>query len=1218
MGWLFYYLKYRYIRIWAKWKGKMRSFVEFPDMPRKTRRLGKIIAEYSLTDAYKAIFAIGIYYKNRSALSSRMSMNKALIRLKKSGNKRIDSYESFRNFFNRVEPILKIDAGDDPTLSDFGEVKLPYYGRKYSIIIGSGLSQVYENNIALISLAHKTGKERELVTAINYYSGLIDYFADCNKGEEDYINATFELPPQELFDKVCRWFEEETDSELYDYLYSELGKTDRIEKRHFTKIDDVTYPLWNEYFLVDLFSAWYEPLDKNKRYEISDYAVGNILNSLVIDPNDERLGIFLQIRFYSGIDDLDSLMFTFAYLGQKHILLGLNVDRYSSETVEKALQVINTATELRFAETFRRAGSEHARGLQIRNPKAIKVICYDSYLDINELHFLTLGRDDRYSVATALDLMDYLLFADSADEIVEYLNYDFDSEVKSFQTFGGDSARFFEWKKRNHMLSQGAIQYSFALLGHDTAAEYVFNWYKKQLRNYPWKSESLCFANPHEWLVLTNKNGYDEYVSKAVTMGGFLKTFPNGVSVFLVKHLHFFKDADVEFELNNITVLVEDIVKRMIDSVFNKLIDTDSIRNIVFELMYMPNSYAEKASKGSLLRQNREYIFSDVYVSEGLTIIRYTTNFAAIKEAIKMATDRSTEVDVFLELFAAVKNLYPEFYEEIQGICNDIKRTPKHVDLFEELAEGYWNDKGLGYQVSDETSAKAKKDIAKLCLNMGIEPGTYKGKDANEVIRSMQVSLITEYERYVGSFNQYDMHCKALEIYAAEVFEVDMQRKRYVKFEHLDKDIKNEMQQDIIERRERGKRNCRNLLYLIETNLSISHNSDNIIDKEQMEYLLGYTDWLVSLNDCADACHFTDKSIYFSIDEEFLVDIHRDDTFVTDYDERNMIRRVYNDQSYITRDDEKDIAHIENVKKAFYKDTEIDFEYFISFLSYLAQGNVMSYSNELRPNVFCADKEKLISDFYSTFEGKISCESIKAVLNYLTIVPDKIKTVDGKTLPFLQFGAREKRDNRFEVKSIWQFDDKVVFSPIVQLHIEDMWIRSFMDFFMPYEIGLSSTKKAIEDWKRLYEDKIVFDIEECFAQNGFSMTRHNMELWKVDREGKHPRNLGDYDVFAVDEKTKTIWIIECKVLGKVGSIFESVKQQEDFFLKKREDEKFQIRIDYLKGHYKEILRGLGIELDKEYSVVPYMVMNKVMVSQYKNIAFEILSYGELCERIKNR
>ena len=109
--------------------------------------------------------------------------------------------------------------------------------------------------------------------------------------------------------------------------------------------------------------------------------------------------------------------------------------------------------------------------------------------------------------------------------------------------------------------------------------------------------------------------------------------------------------------------------------------------------------------------------------------------------------------------------------------------------------------------------------------------------------------------------------------------------------------------------------------------------------------------------------------------------------------------------------------------------------------------------------------------------------------------------------------------------------EDIIFSPITLEHLKKDWLNGILDFILPYEVGMSKTKQLIVEWKKAYERQIVFDIADIFLKNKFDIIKTNFELRKLNKS--HPQWLGDYDVFAVNIKNKTVWIIECKVIEKV-------------------------------------------------------------------------------------
>ena len=210
--------------------------------------------------------------------------------------------------------------------------------------------------------------------------------------------------------------------------------------------------------------------------------------------------------------------------------------------------------------------------------------------------------------------------------------------------------------------------------------------------------------------------------------------------------------------------------------------------------------------------------------------------------------------------------------------------------------------------------------------------------------------------------------------------------------------------------------------------------------------------------------------------------------------------------------------------------------------------------------------------------------------------------------------GKEKRDNRFQIRPLLAVGDSYIYSPIVIKELRNRWINGLMQFYLPYEIGLKNMLSSLRSCKEYYEQSFAFDTRDIFIKAGFAYAEANVDLRRNDRAGNHPpiHELGDYDVIALDTVRKMVFIIECKVLEPIGSIFEHSMQQIRFFQKKKFDERFQKRIDYLTKVYRSFFKNIGYDLhNDEYTIQPYMVVNKVFDSYYKEIQFPIVTLDEL-------
>lgn len=177
--------------------------------------------------------------------------------------------------------------------------------------------------------------------------------------------------------------------------------------------------------------------------------------------------------------------------------------------------------------------------------------------------------------------------------------------------------------------------------------------------------------------------------------------------------------------------------------------------------------------------------------------------------------------------------------------------------------------------------------------------------------------------------------------------------------------------------------------------------------------------------------------------------------------------------------------------------------------------------------------------------------------------------------------------------------------------------QGFLQFYPPFEIGLERTCTALYAWKNNYEHLFSSEVEVLLKESGCEYAKHDVDLRREDRRGNHPTIdvLGDYDVIGLNTTQKRIFIIECKVLQPIGSVFEHSNQQKRFFTKEKFDEKFQKRIDYFSKVAMSFFANHGYDTEG-FTINPYMVVNKVFSSYYKHVQFPIVTFDELKREIQ--
>lgn len=1195
---------------------------ELPDVNERIKRLEVITNQYNIEDLIEAVFCINICVNNRSALTSQMTLNLSLFRHDLNGEKTINNYEEFADFFNNIKDILEVNSFDDYIIEDFGDVKFNYNNRYYNIILGTGHNQVFAEHYFLDSLAKKLKKEKELEEIFRYNSDIIEYFKEVNKSDEEG-KIRFEIPSRVLFYKTKRFFMEEINKLDLKSIKTVLDDENApIEKRYIIEKNKKIYPLYNNAILVDIFDKWYKNLNKNEIHSMVESGIIKVLLDITNLDKGEQPNILFPISLFDQEKIISKYIYTGVIKCKNSAIILINKEQFENE--EKLLEEIEKIKEkhrnnnLSFIEILNRNADKRNLGVTIKRECELKFIIYNEHVNISEIYMDLVEREAKYYECTALDLVYMLLFMDDQEELAEYIVEKNNDDYEQIFGFGGDSSKFFIWKNYQHMIVRGALKYGIIDIGYTGENEYVWNYYKKQLKDFPFDcKEEFLFRSPFAWQIKEFDNGDIQYVNKLrKNFGGNLIKLQNGGAVFFVHNLEFYNREELKDEYLNRIYLIDDLNLRKIKRIEKILGESKNLENKLIEVMFMPASYGEKA--GLRKESDRLYVNSDLDENDNTIKIRYIVNYENLKKDIIMTKDRSVENQYFKEMFKPLNISYKIEYEKICEKLNMENDLKKEVDVFAIEIDYIYNMSLEWYNVKELDYLNAKKEISKICLESQIEPGEYFGKEANSVIRKMQKKLIEHFEDRIKQFNRIDIHKKLLEICANTYNSINVNRKRYNAFNNIDEKVLAEVQLKTIKSREQDKHNLRVILYFIESNLFLKRNSEKEITTEELNQLLAFSNWLVVLNDNADICHFTDNEAHINVNFDYVVDTFFEDDDNIKIDEFN--KRIYANNDYYIKGDEIDKQFLENTKRAFKEDTSIDLINLFDVCSYFQRYAIEDKkSTQVTNNVYFINEKNLINDIQECIKRKcdkvVDKGKIKKAIEFITIDVSKLKTINNKTDYYLPIGERKKRDNRFDIKPLLNENGTIIFSPVIISNVQSQWKNGLLDNYLPYEIGLNNTVKSLAEWKKRYEKEMVFDIKKIFQEQNISFVKTNVELHKIDKNGGHPLELGDYDVLAIDDTKLKIWIIESKVLKKVGNFFEMFNQQRGFFLDHKDDEDFQRRIEYMRNNYKKILKAFKFDSSNNYKIVPYMVMNKVMISRYKKIQFPIISIGELKNEI---
>lgn len=1179
----------------------------------KVDSVRNIVEQFVFSDIIKVAFCLNSWRGNRSALAQAFTLNIAIHTHRHSGTKRIETYEELSAFFDLLSPYTSITPAEDFIIDDYGEVFVTVHGNRYPIITGTGYLQGYSLLRFVVTLMEMTGHEEELVTLLDYYRFLIDATIEYNSPNQQH-KVKYELPTEAYWNCTKTLFSmPEFDCRVKQIAEIVAPYQSNLEQLHFTKDNNNIFPLFNTSLILDFYKGVLKQISQDEQTKYVENTLLSILENAYNFASNEPPRAILHPRILDSQTNkiVPTTPMLFSAKDNGKMLIGIQQNsQLINDSVCKTIDTIKTLhreNHLSIVEGYVRDDQKGTFGTTVPSTVPIIFAIINCPQDITAPSF-SLEEVDQEFVCSAADMLYLLGFSDGFSEIIDFIEYHKKEQAQIF-TYGGKSNLFFAWKEANRQIIPGAIECNFMNIDFNQTDEYVRDHFRDYLQHLPARG---IFDEPLAWRMQSATAGYFEVQHRGCKgFGGIIKKLPFDTHVFFAHNVSFYTIEDFHNQAELTQKVVDELNEQLFIRHGDQIAEIPVLKGKVLQLLYMPWEYAKTHYAYRFMNDStKTFVFCDGFVEKDAVHIRYAVSSDLLK-AIQTTQNRSIENTYLLELLQPLRKYSPYRFEELQEKLRLEEDAPHTVGVFAVQQTYYYSPLSTSTVVPPYFFVEVRKEIAKQCRAAGVLPKEYHGQDATEIIRKLQQMVIPTFETLIQQIDQEQLHNMALSYYADQQHGVIIHMKRYHSFTNLAPEVQADFEARTRAERQTCRRNVATAQYLIETNLAVCHESTvRDCSEADIQYLLAFADWLVVLQEAADLCHSTDKDMHICIDDMYCVD-----TIVSKEDQASLaawVERKYNTEDYHIHGDDVDVGYAEKTCIAFHEDTGIDLKLLLDFLSYMQLGLIEDTQvSEQLPNVFSIDRHAVAESYIKRFsDNPPDVQDVDAIIDFITLNELSIKTVNGKTYGLLPIWERKKRDNRIEVKPIIIRNGNCVFSPVLLHTLELMWRNGIMDWFLPYEVGLSKTKSSLTTWKKYYEDKMVHDIVQCFKNAGFTWAYPDVELIKRFPKEGYPLELGDYDIMAYCACRHELWIIESKVLQKVASIYEDQNQQKTFFFSHGDDQKFQRRIDYAHANLAKILASFHIE-DPDCKLISYMVTNKLFGSRYKEIQFEIIAYSEL-------
>jgi len=1166
--------------------------------------MDNLFFNYEPKSLVKAIYIICSWPNNRTYIGLEDALNKALLSLKdneKNSQEKINNYDDFLVFYQKLKDYIKNNPNctiKEDFSVDIGQVKFfsNITQKYYSILIGNGSENAYENCFIAESIAEKGDelsdvwleilKYEDLQCKILYKNGSLKIKNDSQRPSEEYFNNVNVHYDALYNDKLNTYFKgfESVNQELYPFFLSKDKSP-------------LFFPMMKECFLEKV---------ESENFDI------NMKNAVWKTIYERILKVFIQRKIIGDAYLLSPVIKhgntsdeTFKdgfFLFTENQMIFFYDDNICNDKIESLKEDLKTKRiEILGLTTYGKIRS-------VLPSKEISILFQSVDCKENSSNFSKQHSSNNSIYMDANSLISIINNSHSISEIVGFMLFKYQETSDRTINFSGIGGEFKVWQESDRVINEGSNSTNI-LISPYYILESTLDLFQRLKNYYPFDVDPL-FSDPHHWIIVNDSDS--DLSLKGKNADGMVE---------------FFKYQNKVLIYNERVFIVDDMKKEFVETFnsFHEIIINGIKRNKKYILSGLSSNFNElELTSEQKLKENVNHLNKKISSSkyyDGAQLF-YNPNFQVV-----LLTSRW---DVILKDNLNEKKLKFEndlilgFLEnfDVKGqsfLTNKIKDddSEKRTSGINSMVIDYFIDSGVDFNKPRDSNFKlVRKGISEIINKLNIIPGIYKDSESVGIIRKFLNSLKDKLNFMINEYNFESLNINLLNIESAILFQIDQHRERLKVFEQEDS-INNQFitsfKKKTANLRETSRQYQPVLEFLIEENLVYKNrNSERIPTKDELNQLIAFSKWIIDFQSLSDQANYDVTGwTYLDIKSDYIVDIKETKKAVDMNHKMMHLKYKYGD--YRKRDGEIDNEFLKKFYVGFKKDTNINFEMMIAFLKLFSSNSFAEklkkinefriYENVLKTRItvmaefFVLNTDYVLEDFFQILDF-VSIKD-KLLVNKMNIIP---------------IWEKKKRRNKISVQPIIINKDKAVFSPVMLDNLYKNWIDGIFNFTLPYQIGMNNSKTIINQWKKQYENKIVQDLVSLFKDERYDVS-YNKEIYKYDKLGKHPRNLGDYDLIVVDKVGFKVILIEAKYMRLNQTMIETIEDQNTYFLDKRRAKapKFDKRIRYFKKNVDEIMKNKGYV--GQFKVEGYFIANKNIRSYYKNFSFPIMGFNEFKKEV---
>lgn len=1192
-------------------------------------RIQKIFKQYSFEDICYSLFVLSSWIPNISSAIKPIFLYLCLLEIYDfdwcSENK-IKNYQDFKNFYNKIRILIPnfISMEDYVPEQDWGELYYFINNKCYKYLYGGELENTYDH-LKFFELYHCSLREnllpitrqdikKDFISVLNLQEQIIDNIpnevteislGDFKLPNEDFWNKCYsflysKLNLLDIFDsKTLDWYSQAepiSKNILQEQNFASAFLNGKALNKLFIKKDNKYYILPIRRFTAVLLDIWNDIISEN----ISLLKNSNdCLKNSIFDYVENKLPY--NHVFYRDVaivlDENKNILQTDAFITYDNKFLFFILEDISiQESLDLYLENINNQITL-----IKEFLNNNQFIELVKNNHVERIYKENSYNNDVEIKFLVIHP----SLSTSIGMIpfeykpefllcpfvDFLQIIDNFKtlddlfkklEFIENIDYTGFSSISDWLAF---------YKKNEGELLTGYREYSKLVLepffGSNSRYEQLKTFWNISPKN------TINEIAPYNWEIeqMGQSNSVEMYSAHYKMMAICCKTAHTEVFI----HSFYGIDSDLIKAIKFFAEIIEDIFnihkKGIEEHIFFKTHNKLQILVISYKMILKNNiNELENYTHNDDTWTIQTVKFKNEF---GLRII---FNESKLYEQIQNTKNRKLVNDLFIDIINKINQRFPD-NDNLSILIEQAeidKNKPTRFMVNSVKKETCFPEYHNVIYPKDSDFIRVQNTIAKILHDNNIQEGQYNLDDAKRIIDLLKQKLIELLDNEINSYN-FIKSIPLLITYNdanTNFFEMKDMRIRL----SLNHEVDYSREENLAAAHEKFLREAKNYRYLIEKFVQFTPSGNKILDEDSLSYLLALVDWILVMYQHSNVIYYNLLASGLIIkDDKTIETVFLDKTAQQEdiYSLLEVKEELYSNSTNISFTSFMD--DYDNLCKEFKKDFGFNFQSMINLLTVLSQ-----WSNEELCYIV-ANESDIINKMKNTLKDftKEEEDEIPAILDFLTLKQEEVSTIIDKNdsnkifkckdIPVDEFNLRY---SRYAIKPLIKYQNAYIWGAYSAQKTGKTFCNHLSNTRLPYKPQKEHTLNFLNNLKKIHEKELVVNTYNI-VKKYTNYVEKEVELHKRDKNGNHPKELGDYDVLAYLQDKNILLNIECKHHLPAYCAKDARKYLDKMYEKDKNGlsaiDRVLNREKYAKDNYKSILKVLNVTCETTPKIISIYV-----------------------------